>query len=422
MEGGLKPQAALLCCFIMEKLPQNMLDFIETNAGADVAALRLRYAGKSLGFDLDEALTQIECRRRYNRKLADTLASFPDFYFPTILAGEQSSSDRLAAWHASFVAEGLPAADLTAGLGIDVLHAAARASSVVAVEQQLSLADALGFNARGLSVDNIEVVNGDCRAFVADCIASGRRFATVFIDPARRAADGGRIYALADCSPDVTVMMPDLAKICDLLIIKASPMLDIAHTISAVEPRPRAVVASGTPTECKEVVVLVDFAGKPVGETLVEAVTLHADGRVDKFSFLRSAENEAPFVVGERAVAVGDYICEPSPALMKAGALKLLARAYGLMCFTPNTRLLYGAAVPDGFPGTTYRVEEVLPYASSVIKRFSRRWPVAEVAVRNFDIGADELRCRLGVRDGRDGVRVYGIKDGRNRPMLIVCR
>ncbi len=399
-----------------------MLDFIETNAGSDVAALRLRYAGKDLGFDLGVALTQIECRRRYSRKLADTLASFPDFYFPDTLAGEQCSSDRLAAWHASFTAAGLPAADLTAGLGIDAIHAAARASEVTAVERREELVGALEYNARGLKIDNLQAVNADCRSFVADSIASGRRFATVFIDPARRDAGGGRVFALADCSPDVTVMLPDLAKICDLLIIKASPMLDIAHTISAVEPRPKAIIAAGTPTECKEVVVLVDFVAGAPAETLVEAVTLRADGTADTFSFLRSAENDAPFISGARPIAVGDYIFEPSPSLMKTGVLKLLANAYGLMCFTPNTRLLYGSRESEGFPGSAYRVEEVLPYASSVIKRFSRHWPVAEVAVRNFDIGADTLRRRLGVRDGKGGVRVYGIRDSRNRPILIVCR
>lgn len=406
----------------MQTPDPKMRAFIEANAGGDTAALRLRYAGKNIGFDLDVALTQIECRRRYARKLADTLASFPDFYFPDVLAGEQCSSDRLAAWHASFVAAGLPSADLTAGLGIDALHAAARASEVVAVERRQELVEALNFNAAGLHVDNITAECGDCRNFVARCVASGRRFATVFIDPARRDANGGRVYALADCNPSVTEMMPDLAKICDLLVIKASPMLDIAHTIAAVEPRPKAVIAVGTPTECKEVVVLVDFAAPSDGETMVEAVTLHADGHADTFSFLRSAENAAEFKAGPRAVAVGDYIFEPSPSMMKVGASKLLAQAYGLMCIAPNTRLLYGTSVPEGFPGAAHQVEEVLPYASSVIKRFSRRWPVAEVTVRNFDIGADELRRRLGVRDGRGGVRVYGVKDMRNRPMLIVCR
>lgn len=406
----------------MEKPDKKMLDFIAANAGADVAALRLRYAGKDMGFDLDAALTQIECRRRYGRKLADILAGFPDFYFPDVLAGEQCSSDRLAAWHASLVAEGMPAADLTAGLGIDALHCASRASDVVAVERRRELVEALEFNGAGLHVDNIKAVCGDCRDFVAECVAAGRHFATVFIDPARRDAAGGRVYALADCSPSVAEMTGDLAKICDLLIIKASPMLDIAHTIGALQPRPKAVIAVGTPTECKEVVVIIDFKAPEESETLVEAVTLLADGTAQTFSFLRSAENATAFVAGERPIAVGDYIFEPSPALMKAGALKLVAKAYGLMCFSPNTRLLYGAAVPGGFPGNAYRVEEVLPYASSVIKRFSRRWPVGEVAVRNFDVGADELRRRLGVRDGRDGVRVYGIKDGRNRPLLIVCR
>ena len=97
--------------------------WIESHLSDDPAALRLKFAHRhDDGIDYADAITQIECRRKFGKKLADTLASYPHFRFPSVLAGEQSTSDTLAAWHSSLVPEGIAAADLTAGLGIDVFH------------------------------------------------------------------------------------------------------------------------------------------------------------------------------------------------------------------------------------------------------------------------------------------------------------
>lgn len=189
----------------------DFFEWIKVNASVDPAALRLKYAGKEGAIDYSAAITQIECRRRFGRKLADTLASFPQFFFPSTLAGEQASSDKLASYHTSLVPEGMAIVDLTAGLGIDVLHMAQRAASVVAVERNPELVEALRYNAAGLKVsDVVEPICADCIDFIDKCIAQHRHFDMAFIDPARRSMDGGRLFALADCSPDVVSLLPKL--------------------------------------------------------------------------------------------------------------------------------------------------------------------------------------------------------------------
>ena len=165
--------------------------WIRDNAYADPAALRLKYAGKKSDVDYPAGIVQIECRKKFGRKLQDTLASFPDFYFPSTLAGEQASSDILADYHASLVPEGASVVDLTSGLGIDVLHMARRASSVVAVDRNEALVEALRYNADGLALgDVIHPVCADCVDYIDRCVAEKIRFETAFIDPARRASDG----------------------------------------------------------------------------------------------------------------------------------------------------------------------------------------------------------------------------------------
>lgn len=400
-------------------MTEQFFEWVRAHAADDPSALRLKYHDRRTdGIDCAAAIVQIECRRKFAAKLAATLAAFPDFYFPSVLAGEQASSDLLAAYHADLVEEGEAVADLTAGLGIDAFHIARRAASVAAVELDHVRADTLHFNAGGLDLPDVEVVEGDCADFIAHAKTEGRLFGTVFIDPARRSATGDRVYALADCSPDVTAMIPDIACIARQLIIKASPMLDVAHTIEHLNPKPCRITALGTPTECKELVVTVRF-GAAAATTLIEAVTLHPDGTRDTFAFTREEEAAAPLPSVDTAVRPGHYVYEPAPALMKTGAFRLLAARYGLSIFHPNTRLFHSAEPVDAFPGRRYKVLDALPYASKVIKRLKNRWPAAEVAVRNFGMSAEALRARLGVKES-SALRIYGITAGNER-LLLVC-
>ena len=198
------------------------MDFswINTHINDDTAKLRLKY-----GRERADEILQIECRRKHGSKLAETLAANPEFVFPTALSGEQSTSDRLARFHAALVGHAARVADLTAGLGIDAMSMASKTGNVVAVERDADVADALRSNSSSLG--NLEVVCADCRDVVEAWARDGISFDCIFIDPARRAADGGRVYALDQCEPDVVAMLPTLKRITRRLVIKASPMLDI---------------------------------------------------------------------------------------------------------------------------------------------------------------------------------------------------
>ena len=55
-----------------------------------------------------------------------------------------------------------------------------------------------------------------------------------------------------------------------------------------------------------------------------------------------------------------------------------------------------------------------------MIKTLARRYPIAEVAARNFGMSAEALRGRLKVRDGDAGVRIYGVTAANGDRLLIV--
>lgn len=393
-------------------IPSDFFQWIDAHASDDPSKLRLKYGRERAG-----EILQIECRRKYASKLGQTLKDDPEFIFPTALSGEQSTSDRLAAFHASLLGSSLRVVDLTAGLGIDAMAMARHvgaAGHVIAVERDEAVADALRHNARNLT--NLEVINSDCRTLLDVWAQEGMKFDCVFVDPARRDNAGGRVYALDQCEPDVVAMLPLLATVTRRLIIKASPMLDIAHTLSLL-PQAVRVVVLGTTTECKELDVECVFGLDKYPEPKIEAVTI-GTGLHSRFTFTRS--DEASAEVDYAMPVAGQYILEPYPAVMKAAPFRMLAATFGLAKPAPNTQLWSAPAVPAGFPGRAYEVEEVLPYMSKHIKRYASRYPRVSVTTRNFDPGADALRAKLGVKDGPR--RMFAVTDAHGNKYLITCK
>ena len=63
-------------------------------------------------------------------------------------------------------------------------------------------------------------------------------YSLIYLDPARRGKDGGRVYSLKDCEPDITVLRHELLRIAPRILLKASPMADI-------RPRPAVGTARG---------------------------------------------------------------------------------------------------------------------------------------------------------------------------------
>lgn len=385
--------------------------WVDAHLGADPNVLRLKYHKSGFdGFDISDAITQIECRRRFGKKLAATLALYPHFFFPKSISGEQCTGDRLAAFHASLLPPGSKIADLTAGLGIDAIYMAQTASAVTAVEIDTQIAQALEYNSH-LMRRPITVVNADCRDFIACC---REKFDVVFIDPARRDSTGQRLYALTDCNPDVTAMLPAIKRIARQLIVKASPMLDIKRTIAEL-PGTSRIISLGTPTECKELIAIVDYDS--IAKTSIEATTIMADGSIATTAF--TSEDEANATAEYATPAPGYYIYEPWPTVMKAAPMKLLAQKYNLKKVASNTHIYFSDKIEPAFPGTIMHLDDIVPYRSKYIKRLNQLIPRAEIATRNFPVQADTLRNKLKISDG-GSTRILALTDCNGSPEMLI--
>jgi hypothetical protein len=197
-------------------------------------------------------------------------------------------------------------------------------------------------------------------------------------------------------------------------------MLDVSATAAEL-PGCVRVIALGTRSECKELIAIVDLnPGGQCPPPTIEAVSLLADGSIARLAF--TAMEEAAATASLAIPEAGGYLYIPYPAIVKAGAYKLLSSRYGLGKLHPNTHLYTSAGKIKDFPGERFRIEESLPYSSKVIKRFAASHGQINVATRNMGISAEALKAKLKVKDGGDR-RVIGatVADGSRRLIVVAA-
>ncbi len=395
-------------------------DFVNSHINDDVSRLRLKYHNSDEAEFYALAITQIECRHKYASKLNETLAACENFIFPDTLAGEQSTSDSLSRFHTRLVLPTTSVVDFTAGLGIDVLHLAKAGVTVTACELNELRAEILSVNSQSYGVsDCLTVIHTDS----VKALNEGKLTAqTAFIDPARRASDGSRVFSIGDCEPDVLNILKNLSEHFERLIIKLSPMLDISATAAAM-PGITDIYCLGTATECKELVVVIDLKNPYINDRpTLHAVTLFKDTE-QAMSF--TARDERTAEVSYITPTVGDTLLIPYPAVIKSGAFKSVAVTYKLTKVAPNTHLYL---LPDNedidvhrLPGHIHKISEVVVWQSKNIKRLKKQYPKAWVTTKNFGMSADALQSKLNIKPGGD-TRIIAITDGNGSKLLLVTK
>lgn len=389
------------------KLNDTFRAFLREHASDDLNRLLLS-ASRYPGIDVPLAVEQIAARRQIRDKLPawyrnDTL------YFPARMAAEQCSSEATALYKAGLIAPGETLCDLTGGLGIDTYYFSQRAASVVYIERFAAYAEAARHNFAQLGADNIRVMEGDSTALF-DTLENVETF---YIDPARRGEGNRRVFALSDCQPDLTLLLPRLLEKAPRVVAKLSPMADLKLTLDLL-PGTVAVHILSVRNECKELIFVIekdawnaaqekdagqDSASAPVFSALITCVNFTASGKKETYSFTLAEETNAPTLL---ACAVGSYVYEPNASILKAGAFKSIAARMQLNKLHVSSHLYTSDSRIADFPGRIFQVEEIIPFHGKTLKNITRALLQANLTVRNFPLSAAELRKRLKLKEGGD--------------------
>ena len=385
-------------------LTREFQDFIRSDRASELLSGGV-FASPFNGISPQELATQIKGYRKALEKLP-RLAARQGIVYPPGLSMEQCSSEATARYKASLLPEGRRCADLTGGFGIDTLALSERFAQVDYYETQTELARIAAHNFSVLEADNISVHSEDGLAALE---AAQEEYDLIYADPARRDTHAHRVFSVTDCTPDIASAKELLLSRSRRLLVKLSPMLDIAATLR-IFPQTSQVHVVAVRNEVKELLLVIERGF--CGQAVCYAADLYP-GREDRiFSGKLSAASPAPPVSAPEA-----YLYDPSAALRKAGLADAYGLSAGLSKLHPSTGLYTSPQHIEGFQGRVFRTLGTVN-RKNIEEYFPQRR--ASVVTRNYPAAAASLAKDFRLKDS-ERMFLIAFRDDRNRPHLVAA-
>lgn len=388
---------------------KDLFEFVETHKDKDPYQLRLSADSSFKTVDKELAITQIECRKKYQVKFKELVAN-PRFLFPDPLSCEQASHSAIAHFHASLAKSESTLLDMTSGLGIDSMAFAKKGIYVLAIDIDPNRSSILKYNSEILCLKSLQVLNFDSVEYLKSSTA---KFDLIFIDPSRRDDSNNRLYDLHDCQPNLFFHIELLKQRGGRILIKASPMLDISQTLRCFNDI-SSIKVIGIKGECKE--VLIEIIPSTPNPPIIEAINLDNEGNViSKFSSSFPLINDKNTILfaSINEIKTGAYILEPSAMIMKIAPWSLICDNFNAKKFAQSSHLFITDKLPEEFPGRVTVIKRILAKKD----RKSLVGLPATCISRNHPISSESLRKDLKLKEG-DQNFIYASRVG-NKPILI---
>ncbi len=374
------------------------MEFIRSHESDDPFELTLTHR-EVAGLPVALLARQIKSRQKAHSKLPEWNDS-PDIIFPDPANLQQSSSEATAKYKAS-ITHSAPVIDLTGGTGVDLFYISGNKKAIY-VDPDPELCRLAEHNFTILH-KHLKVVNSTAESFVNTMPEDHQ----LFLDPSRRDEHNNKMIRFSDCLPDVTKLLPELLEKTNDILLKASPMMDISQACRELLMHVHEVHVLEWEGECRELLFVIhrDTCKEP----LIRAVDLSANLEI---SFRTGEEKELIPSYGP----MRNWLYEPSPAMLKAGAFNVLANRYQLTKIHPNTHLYTSESLVMDFPGRTFRVIHCQPYSVSGLKK-SIQGDKANISTRNFPESVKSIRKKTGLKDGGTAY-VFAFRNFENKKMF----
>ena len=331
-----------------------------------------------------ELAEQIEAKKKCQKKLP-TWFNTSKIFYPNKLNIEQCSSEITAEYKAQIVS-GKTLVDLTGGLGIDTYFFSKKMEEVFHCEIDKNLSDIAAYNLDVLGVENVKAIPLDGLEFLR---SSDGEFDWLYIDPSRRSDSKGKVFQLSDCTPNIIEHLPLLIKKAKQILVKTSPLLDLTKGLNQLQ-HVKEIHIVAVKNEVKELLWVLQrqYQGKILAKT-INITELESQS----FDFYLSEEKNT---IASLEFPLS-YLYEPNVALLKAGAFKLISKAFHVKKLHDNSHLYTSDEFVE-FPGRVFLIQKVYRYTKKELKAFTGKQ--ANIAVRNFPESVATIRKKYKIRDG----------------------
>jgi len=349
-----------------------------------------------------EIANQVLSRQKLKTKLPDWHSNY-DLILPAPTSIEQSSSIETASYKKKLIS-GDHLVDLTGGMGIDCLTLSAKFKKSTYVEIEPSIGEAFQHNAKIFRVDT-EIKQCSAEKYLDDF--EGKAF--FYLDPSRRDKLKNKVIRLEDCSPNLLELLPLLKEKAKKVLVKLSPILDIAHLVEEINYIEEVHVVS-VKNDCKELLLLLDFNYN--SEPTIKSVNL-LTGQPE-FTITRAEEENFISELGKLAT----YLYEPNASILKAGAFKSVGKRFDLNKLSINTHLYTSHDVKNSFPGKIFKVIDL--DAKKNLSDYAENGHI-NVITRNYPLAAQQLKKKFKIKDG--GIySLIGFRDQAEKPQLVIAK
>lgn len=394
-------------------------EFIREYRERDIRQLALQ-ANRFPDVDMPYALDQIQGWQIARRKLPKW-AACDGVIFPPHLSMEQCSSEptaqyklNLAMEWAERVGHASRMTDLTGGFGVDFSFTSCAFAAATYVERNEQLCHIVEHNLPLLGLNNATVVCADA----VEYLSTVEPQTMLFLDPARRDEHGAKTVMLADCTPDVVQLLPQLLEKSRFTMLKLSPMLDWHKAVDDLQGTVREVHIVSVGGECKELLLVLST----VVESELKVYCADLSTASDTSSlFVYTPGSSAPVVNSKLKTQNSKFVHEPNASIMKAGCFDELAAAYGVSPVSRNSHLFLSDEPVEGFPGRSFVVERVTTMNKGELRKALVGIEKANIATRNFPLTVAELRKRLKIKDGGD-VYIFATTTAEGEHLLLISR
>lgn len=355
---------------------------------------------------------QASLRSKLKRKLPSWFEA--QVYIPSQLNLEQASSEPTALHKRRFVQKEDILLDLTGGMGVDFWALSSAAQRSIYTEQNEELANATEYNLGKLCKErNIELIHADSMLLLEDLLTKYEP-TLIYVDPARREDQKAdkRVYALEDCTPSLQELILRIRALQDKamhtrILAKVSPMLDITHTLRTIDAI-KGIHCIALRGEVKEILLEI-YPNSNICEeerlqnTILTAYNIDSQGNELSFSGTLQEEQTAQ---PNFSSSLGTFLYEPFGSLLKLGLYNLISKRLSVSKLHPNSQLYTNIELIENFPGRKFRILEIIPYESKIIKRLKSQVPRAQITCRNFPLSAEALRKKLKIEDSNEATIV----------------
>lgn len=308
-------------------------------------------------------------------------------------------------------------ADLSGGLGADSWAFASAGFSVFYNEMNADIANAAKHNFELLGFPGIIVSNSELQAGGAASLLGGFVPDIIYLDPARRSETGGKVFRLEDCSPNLLLLKDELLNICRHLLVKLSPMADIALICSQLGGSVREVHIVGANGECKELLLWMDR--EYTGNYEIVCGDL-------RFSPDEESLSEAVYAAAESDFT-DKYLYEPSACILKAGCFKLLCGKFALLKVGVSTQLYVSDSMSEELldNGKFFKIRQIVPFGGKMLSVLAKEYPRCEVTARNLPISSDEMRSRMKNTTSGGNIHLFACRadfsSGTSSRIVLIC-